>query len=99
MNSETDLSIDSYFNEFANEIRFVGYITSSYFKLNLFLQLLKYKLKGPNWCIVFDRLTRWHSWSKAERWLNLLNSENASIFKSLIKYMILIVMKNILCIY
>ena len=36
-----------------------------------------------------SHLTRWRSYSKAERWLRLLNSENARL--SLIKYMILIV--------
>ena len=31
-----------------------------------------------------SQLTRWRSWSKAERWLLLLNNDNDSIFPSLI---------------
>ena len=96
MNSETDFSSDRNYAEFANEIPFVGDILQP-FLLNPFYQLLKYKLKKTYVVLVHSRwpaftshnltrsqLTRWRSWSKAEIWLGLLNSKNASIFTVII---------------
>ena len=92
MDSEIKSSSDSDCDELANEILFVGDILQPFQFEPVFTatEIENNKdLSGTSayrlWPVptsqklMHSQLTRWSSWSKAERWLRLLNSENGSI--------------------
>ena len=106
MDSDTDYSSNSDYDEFSNEITFVSNILQS-FEVELSFTAAEIQtqkdLAGTTAIgLMHSQLTRWHLRSKAEIWLHLINSENASICTvKLIKFIILICYccKNILNMY
>ena len=66
MDSKTDFSSDSDYDEFGCEIPFVG-ISCSRFSLNLLSQLLKYRLKNDltGTSAVNDQLLHYRTWCAA----------------------------------
>ena len=82
MDSETNVPSDSDYNEFANEILFVGIFTAAEIpaKRDLAGTSAQSGLVPTSQNFMHNQLTRWHSWSKAERWMQLFNSKNVRVY-------------------